>query len=61
MNSRQGGGGDSHSTTGIGYGFLEGTTGVYERINRETCEVEMDLKKFFCLRSNLSNDDIIFA
>ena len=44
-----------------GYGFLEGTTGVYERINRETCEVEMDLKKFFCLRSNLSNDDIIFA
>ena len=59
MNSRRGG--DSLSTTGIGYGFLEGTTGVYERITRETCEVEMDLKKFFCLRSNLSNDDILFA
>ena len=61
MNSRRGGGGASLSTTGIRYGFLEGTTGVYERINRETCEVEMDLKKFFCVRSNLRNDDIIFA
>ena len=26
-----------------------------------SCEFEMDLKKFFCLRSNLSNDDIISA
>ena len=41
--------------------FSRELRGVYERINRETCEVEMDLEKFFCLRSNLSNDDIIFA
>ena len=28
---------------------------------REICEFEMGLKNFFCLRSNLSNDDIISA
>ena len=28
---------------------------------RETCEFEMDLKNFFCLRSNLSSDNIISA
>ena len=28
---------------------------------REICELEMGLKNFFCLRSNLSNDDIISA
>ena len=49
-----------------------GTTGVYERIilsfqfqmskkEREICEFKMDLKNFFCLWSNLSNDDIISA
>ena len=27
----------------------------------EICEFEMHLKKFFCLRSNLSNDEIISA
>ena len=25
---------------------------------REICQFEMDLKNFFCLRSNISNDDI---
>ena len=28
---------------------------------REICELEMDLNKFFGVRSNLSNDDIISA
>ena len=28
---------------------------------REMSEFEMDLKNFFCLRSNLSNDNIISA
>ena len=28
---------------------------------REICEFEMDLKSFFGLRSNLSNDNIISA
>ena len=27
----------------------------------EICEFEMDLRKFFCLRSNLGNDNIISA
>ena len=27
----------------------------------ETCEIEMDLKNFFFLRSNQSNDNIISA
>ena len=51
---------------------FEGTTGVYERIilsfkfqmskkEKEMCEFQMDLKNFFCLRSNLSNDNIISA
>ena len=49
---------------------FEGTTGVYERLSfqfqmskkeREVCEFEMDLKNFFCLRSNLSDDNIISA
>ena len=42
---------------------FEGTTGVYERIYRkeiEICTLEMHLK-IFCLRSNLSIDDIISA
>ena len=49
----------------------EGATGVYERIyrcnskwvreEREICESETDLKIFFCLRSNLCNDNIISA
>ena len=49
----------------------EGATGVYERIyrcnskwvreEREICEFETDLKIFFCLRSNLCNDNIISA
>ena len=28
---------------------------------REICEFEMNLKNFVYLRSNLSNDDIIFS
>ena len=49
---------------------FEGTAETYERIYRfnskwirkmEICEFEMHLKKFFCLRSNLSNDEIISA
>ena len=28
---------------------------------REICEFEMDLKNFFCLRSNLSNESITSA
>ena len=28
---------------------------------REICKFEMDLKNFVCLRSNLSNDNIISA
>ena len=28
---------------------------------REICEFEMDLKNFFCLHSNLSNDNIVSA
>ena len=50
---------------------FEGTMGVYERIyrfklqmskkERETCEFKMDLNFLFCLRSNLRNDNIIYA
>ena len=51
--------------SGIGYGFLEGTTGVYERINRASINTFMRIRngfeEVFCLRSNLSNDDIISA
>ena len=57
--------------SGIGYMVFGGTTGVYQCIcrfnskimskkEREICEFEMDWKKF-CLRSNLSNDNIISA
>ena len=28
---------------------------------REICEFEMNLKNYFCLRSNLSNDNMISA
>ena len=28
---------------------------------KEICEFEMDLNNYFCLRSNLSNDNIISA
>ena len=53
---------------------FEGTTEVNERIyrfsskscqmskkEREICKFEMDLKNFFCLRSNLRNDNMISA
>jgi len=51
---------------------FEGTTGVYEHIilsfqfqmikkEKEICKFQMDLKNFVCLRSNLSNDNIISA
>ena len=42
---------------------LEGTTVLYERIyrfNSKVCDFEMDFKNF-CLRSNLSNDNISSA
>ena len=32
-----------------------------EKKEREICEFEMDLKNYFCLRSNLSNDNMISA
>ena len=52
--------------------FCEGTTSVYEHIillsqfqmnkkETEICQFERLLKNFFCLRSNLSNDDMISA
>ena len=53
---------------------FEGTTGAFDRTyrfnskfqflskkEREICEFERDLNNFFCLRSNLSNDNIISA
>ena len=49
---------------------FEGTTGLYECLSfqfqmnkkeRKRCEFETDLKHFFCLPFNLSNDDIISA
>ena len=53
---------------------FEGTTGAFDRTyrfnskfqflskkEREICEFETDLNNFFCLRSNLSNDNIISA
>ena len=45
---------------------FKGTTGMCESIclqmnqrDRVFCEFEMDFKKSFCRRSNVSNDDII--
>ena len=52
--------------------IFEGTTGVYGLIilsfqfqmskkEKEICELQMNLKNFFCLWCNLSNDEIISA
>ena len=56
--------------SGIGYGFRGNYGSVWTYLSfqfqmseeeREICEFEMDLKNFFCLHSNLRNDNRIFA
>ena len=54
--------------SGIGYGFRGNYGKIWTYLSfqfrmskkeREICELEMDSIDFFCLRSNVSNDDII--